>query len=72
MDKSSAILLKKKIGSGMHSDTKLGPRGGVILLPQKKEFWNDILVCVLLRKNFQNGLLVRYVTKIPLDKSKKL
>jgi hypothetical protein len=56
----------------MHSDTKLGLGGELYCCPQKEEFWNDILVCVLLRKNFQNGLLVRCVTKIPLDKSMKL
>jgi hypothetical protein len=37
----------------------------VIVMPGKR-FWNAIPACVILRKNFQNGVLVCSVTKVPL------
>jgi hypothetical protein len=34
--------------------------------PRKKGFWNAVVACVLLIKNFQNGILACSITKIPL------
>jgi hypothetical protein len=34
--------------------------------PRKRRFWNAVLGCILLRKNFQNSVLAHSVTKIPL------
>jgi hypothetical protein len=35
-------------------------------MPAKKRFWNTVLVCILLRKNFWNGVPGCSITKIPL------
>jgi hypothetical protein len=53
----NAIFLKK-IGSGTHSDPKFGRRGGGVsyIDDRKKRFRNAVPVCVLLRKNFRNGV----------------
>jgi hypothetical protein len=36
-------------------------------MPGIKKFWNAILTCNLLRKNFQNSVPEHPVTKTPLD-----
>jgi hypothetical protein len=38
------------------SDPKFGQRGVVLYQCQKERFWNAVLACVLLRKNFWNGV----------------
>jgi hypothetical protein len=41
--------------------------GGVIYTSaRERSFWDAVTACVLLRKNFQNGVLARSITKIPL------
>jgi hypothetical protein len=52
----------------MHSHPKFCLReGGVSYIDARKERFRDaVLACILLRKNFQNGVLVRSVTKILL------
>jgi hypothetical protein len=64
----SAIFVKK-IGSGTHRVTQKSVRKGevlVISMPGKKRFHNTVAACVLLRKNFQNGILAHSITKMPL------
>jgi hypothetical protein len=65
---NSAIFLEK-VGSGMHSDPKFSQRGGGVssINARKKTFWNAILVCVLLRKNFLNGGLAHSAVRMPLN-----
>jgi hypothetical protein len=62
-----AIFLKK-IGSRTHSDPKFSQRrGGVSYIDaRKKRFQNAGPACVVLRKNFWNGVLVCSITKILL------
>jgi hypothetical protein len=59
----------KKIGSGRHSNSKFGQRGGGVtyINARKKRFWKAILACVLLRQNLQNSVSAHSTTKIPLD-----
>jgi hypothetical protein len=35
-------------------------------MPGEKRFWDAVPACILLRKNFWNGVLARSITKIPL------
>jgi hypothetical protein len=62
----SAIFLKKT-GSGMHSDSKFGQRGGVFsyIDARKERFWNAVPAWFLLRKNLRNSVL-HVLIKIPL------
>jgi hypothetical protein len=61
-------IFPKKICSGTHSDPKFSRRGeGVSYIDARKiRFQNIILVCTFLRKNLQNSIPARSVTKIPL------
>jgi hypothetical protein len=60
---TSAIFVKK-IGSRVHSDSEFGRRGrGVSYIDAREE---KVPAWILLRKNFQNGVLARSVTKISL------
>jgi hypothetical protein len=54
---NSATFINK-IDFGTHSDPKFGWRGGgvIILMPRKKGFQNTVPACIILRKNFQNGV----------------
>jgi hypothetical protein len=63
----SAVFLFKRF-QNVKSDPKFDRRGVMLLIkmPERKRFWNIVLVCVLLRKNFQNSVLVHSITKIPL------
>jgi hypothetical protein len=36
---------------------------------KKKRFWKAVPDCFLLRNNFQNGVLVCFISKIPLVKA---
>jgi hypothetical protein len=52
MDIVSVIYFLKNRGSGTHSDTKFGLRGGVSYTDVWKEiFLKAVPVCILLRKN---------------------
>jgi hypothetical protein len=64
---SSDNFFLKKTGSGMHSDTKFGRKGGGVtyIEVRKKRFRNVIPACVHLR-NFRRGVPARSVTKIAL------
>jgi hypothetical protein len=65
-----AVFLKKM---GTHSDPNVGQKGGgTIAMPGKEKFWNAFLGCILLRKNFQNGVLACSFTKIPLGVIKNM
>jgi hypothetical protein len=56
-DNHTAILLMK-IGSGAHSDPEFSWRqGGVSCIDvREKRFQNTVPACVLLRRNFWNGI----------------
>jgi hypothetical protein len=61
------LFYLKKIRN-TYSDPKFGQRGKVLVIPmsgKKKRFWNAVLACILLRKNFWNGVPARSITKIP-------
>jgi hypothetical protein len=44
--------------------------GGSYASARDKRFRNAFPACVLLRKNFRDGVPARFVTKIPLDITK--
>jgi hypothetical protein len=60
------------MGSGTHSDPKFDQRVGNVsyIDARKKSFRNAVSLCVLLRKNFRNGVASRSVTKMLLVISK--
>jgi hypothetical protein len=62
----TSAIFQKKIGSRTHSDPKFGWRGGVSYINVMSLIQNTVPACVTLRKNFQNGVLARSVTKVPL------
>jgi hypothetical protein len=56
-----AIFLKE-IGSGTNIDPKFGRRGGDVSYIDARE---KVPACVLLKKNFRNGVTALFVTKYP-------
>jgi hypothetical protein len=65
----SAIFSKKKKFQNAWSDPKFGQRGKVLVIPMpggKKRFQNAVLACIVLRKNFRNGVLAHSIATIPL------
>jgi hypothetical protein len=52
------LLFLKRQSSGTRNDTEIGRREGCVLATSTpgKRFWNVVRVCVLLRKNFRNGV----------------
>jgi hypothetical protein len=65
----NAIFLKEK-RSGTHTVTEnsVGDGGVSYIDGRRKTFRNIVLACVLLRKNFWNGVPARSVTKISLHR----
>jgi hypothetical protein len=62
----SAIFIWKKVLECKERPKIRLERGGVSYTnARKKGFWNAIMACVLLRKNFQNGVLAPSITKYP-------
>jgi hypothetical protein len=57
------LFFFKKIGSGMHSDTKFCQRGGMLVIPMPGKNSSGLHHS----ENFQNGILACSITKIPLD-----
>jgi hypothetical protein len=51
-----STIFVKKIRSEKHTDPKLRKRGGGVISMPGKKFWNTVLACTLLRKNFQDGV----------------
>jgi hypothetical protein len=63
----STIFIKKKKFRNAKSDPKFGRRGVVLVITLPgKMLWNAVLACVLLRKNFLNGVSAHFITKILL------
>jgi hypothetical protein len=61
---NQCYFYKKRIGSGTHRVTQNSVGGGQVLVLSIQG--NTVPACILLRKNFWNGVPVRSVTKIAL------
>jgi hypothetical protein len=67
--KTSAIFLKKKKVPERIEWPKIQSEMGISYTDFRGKFRNTVLGCILLRKNFQNGVPACSITKIPLIKT---